>query len=162
MAVDMFLLMKEAAGESKDKQFKDAIEVVACQWNVSQASTASSGGGAGAGKPDIAPLLIHKYLDKSSALLAQFCCAGKHLPEAKLVLRKAGGDEQLVYLTYTLTSVFVKSYSISGSPGDERPTEAIALDFAKYVMCYQPQNDKGGKEGGEVCAGWDQKTNEKA
>jgi type VI secretion system secreted protein Hcp len=88
-----------------------------------------------------------KYIDASSNALMDACCTGKHFPEATLTVRKAGGTP-LEYVVITLNEVLITAVSTGGSGGEDRLTENITLNFAKFKFSYQPQDEKGAKLGG--------------
>lgn len=154
MAIDAFLKIEGVKGESVDKAHKDEIDVLSWSWGMSQSGTMHSGPGGGAGKVSVQDLSVVKYVDRSSPALTQACCVGTHFDKAVLTLRKAGG-EPLDYLVITLEEVLVTSVQTGGSAGEERLTQSITLNFAKFKESYQPQNAKGGKEGGAIETGFD-------
>jgi type VI secretion system secreted protein Hcp len=142
MAVDMFLKLDSIKGESKDDKHKEEVEVLAWSWGLSQTGSAHYGSGAGAGKVSVQDISITKYIDKASHILAGACCKGTHFKEAKLTVRKAG-DKPLEYLKLTLNDVMITSLSTGGSGGDDRLTESVALNFAKFKYEYTPQKGDG-------------------
>jgi type VI secretion system secreted protein Hcp len=150
----MFLKIEEVKGESKDKAHKDTIDVLAWSWGMSNSGSAHVGGGAGAGKANVQDLSFTKWVDKSSTVMMMACAKGTHYDDATLVVRKAG-DTPLEYLKITMKEVMITSLSTGGSGGEDRLTENVTLNFASFVVSYQQQNDKGGKEGGEVLAKYD-------
>jgi type VI secretion system secreted protein Hcp len=160
MAVDMFLKIDGIPGESKDKVHKDRIDVLAWSWGASNSGTAHVGGGAGAGKVNVQDISFTKYLDKASPELFLRCCNGKHIPESTLIMRKAGGESPLEYLTITMTDVMVTSYSTGGSGGEDRLTENLTLNCAKVKVLYKEQTEKGGV-GDQPQTGWDIQANVK-
>lgn len=89
------------------------------------------------------------------------CSSGKHYDEAKLTVRKAGGDDPVEYLTITLKEVLVSSIGTGGSGGADRLTENIALNFGQVLVDYQPQKQDGSKDGGPVKYGWNIRQNVK-
>lgn len=143
MAVDMFIQIGDIKGESEDSVHKEKIDVLAWSWGMSQSGTTHTGGGGGSGKVSVQDISLTKYVDASSHALIQACCGGKHYPEAKLVVRKAGG-EQLEYIIITMTEVIVTSVSTGGSGGEDRLTENVSLNFAKFKFEYAPQGTAGG------------------
>ncbi len=147
MAVDMFIKVGDIEGESVAANHVKDIDVLAWSWGMSQSGTTHMGGGGGSGKVSVQDLSFTKYVDAGSHALQQACCIGKHYDEAKLVVRKAGG-EQLEYIIITMNEVIVTSVSTGGSGGEDRLTENVTLNFAKYKFSYQPQNPQGGAEGG--------------
>jgi len=148
MAVDMFLKLGDVKGESKDKEYKDHIDVLAYSWGMSQSGTMHLGGGGGAGKVNVQDLSFTHYVESASPNLMQKCMTGKHYPEAKLFVRKAG-DKPLTYLKITMTDVLVTSVSTGGAGGEDRMTENATLNFAKVKVEYTPQ-EKTGAGGGAI------------
>lgn len=154
MAVDMFLKLTDITGESQDKGHADEIDVLAWSWGLSQSGTMHAGTGGGAGKVNVQDISLTKWVDKSSPTLMLRCCNGKPIPEAKLVVRKAG-ETPLEYIIITMTNVMVTSVSTGGSGGEDRLTENISLNFSKVLFSYQPQDANGAKKGGAVDLKWD-------
>jgi type VI secretion system secreted protein Hcp len=154
MAVDMFLKLKGVDGEATDKTHAKDIQVLAWSWGMSQSGTTHTGTGGGAGKVNVQDLSFTKYIDKSSTVLMMGCCKGTHYEDAVLTVRKAG-DTPLEYVVITMKEVIITSVSTGGSGGEDRLTENVSLNFASFELAYQPQNTKGGKEGGQVFAKWD-------
>jgi type VI secretion system secreted protein Hcp len=145
MAIDMFLILKDIPGESKDKVHNKSIDVLAWSWGLSQSGTFHMGGGGGSGKANFQDLSITKYVDKSSMTLMGQIASGKHIETASLIIRKAGGDAPLEYIKYDLTKVMVTSLSTGGSGGEDQLTENITLNFAEVSANYMEQDDKGAK-----------------
>ena len=110
---------------------------------MSQSGTTHAGRGGGAGKVSVQDVSVTKFIDKSSAPLMQKCCSGSHIKEAVLTVRKAGGDEPLEYLVITMTDVLVSNISTGGSGGEDRLTENVTLNFAKFKVAYTPQKPDG-------------------
>jgi type VI secretion system secreted protein Hcp len=160
MAVDMFMKVGDLKGESKDDKHEGEIDVLAWSWGMSQSGTTHLGTGGGAGKVSVQDLSFTKYIDKSSMNLIIACCNGKHYPEAKLTVRKAG-ENPLEYLTITMKDVLVTAVSTGGSGGEDRLTENVTLNFAHFVAEYKPQKADGTGDAG-VFAKWDIAKNVKA
>jgi type VI secretion system secreted protein Hcp len=152
MAVDMFIKVGNLEGESKDKTHAKSIDVLAWSWGMSNSGSAHIGGGAGAGKVNVQDLSFTKYIDKSSPDLMLSCCNGKHHPEAKLTVRKAG-ESPLEYLVITMTDVMITAVSTGGSGGEDRLTENVTLNFAKVKVNYTEQTATGGV-GAKPVMGW--------
>ena len=154
MAVDMFIKIGDLKGESADDKHKGEIDVLAWSWGLSNSGDTHTGGGGGAGKVNVQDLSFTKYMDKCTPNLIQYGCSGKHFPSAELVVRKAG-DTALEYWKMTFTDVLITSVSTGGSGGEDKLTENVTLNFAKFQVKYQPQAADGGPDGGEIEAGWD-------
>ena len=142
MAVDMFLKIGDVKGESVDKAHKGEIDVLSWSWGMSQSGSTHTGGGGGSGKVSVQDLSITKHTDSSSPNLQMACCDGTHYDKATLVVRKAG-KTPLEYLKITLEEVIITSMSNGGSQGDDRLTENVTLNFAKFTTTYTPQKPDG-------------------
>jgi type VI secretion system secreted protein Hcp len=148
MAVDAFLKM-DIKGESVVDGHEDEIQVLSWSWGMSQTGTTHRGTGGGAGKVDVQDLSFTHYVDTASPNFILACCNGKHFKEAVLTVRKAG-EKPLDYLTITMTDVIITSVSPGGASGDEMITANVTMNFAKYKLSYQPQDNKGAKAGGAI------------
>ena len=142
MAVDMFIKIGSIEGESKDKDHKGEIDVLAWSWGASQSGTFHQGGGGGAGKANVQDLSFTKWVDKSSTELLMALVTGKHIDEATLIVRKAG-EKPLEYIKIVMKKLMVTSVSTGGSGGEDKLTENVTLNFAKVEVEYLPQKDDG-------------------
>ncbi|HEV2319445.1 MAG TPA: type VI secretion system tube protein Hcp [Verrucomicrobiae bacterium] len=160
MASDMFIKINGVNGESKDDKHTKEIDVLAWSFGMSNSGNAHVGGGAGAGKVAIQDLTFTKWVDAASPVLMQSCCNGKHYSDATLVVRKAG-EKPLEYIKIKLTDLLITSVSTGGSGGEDRLTESITLNFAKFNYDYVAQKQDGSGES-PVTMGWDVAANKKA
>jgi len=160
MAQDIFLKINGIDGESLDSAHKNEIEVLSWQWQVLQESNMHTGSGGGSGKATVKDLTFIHNIDRSSPNLMKFCMTGKHIPEAKLVVRKSGGNP-LEYLKITMTDVLITNVNPTGDSKSESIQEEVGLSFAKIKQEYTVQNQQGGS-GGAVTAGFDIKLNKEA
>lgn len=152
MAVDMFIKMNGVKGESEDDKHKGENDVLAWSWGMSQSGTMHVGGGGGAGKANFQDLSITKWVDLGSVTLMQHCSKGTHIPDAQLIVRKAG-DKPLEYIKLDMKELLVSSVSTGGSGGEDRLTENVTLNFREWKITYTPQ-DKTGAGGGAVDFGF--------
>lgn len=146
MAVDMFLKIDGIKGEAQDDKHKDEIDVLAWSWGMSQSATSHVGGGGGSGRVAVQGLSVTKYMDKATPNLMSYCCNGKHIPKVLLTVRKAGGDKPLEYMKITMEDCLVSNVSTGGSGGEDRLTENLSLNFAKFKVEYTPQKPDGSGE----------------
>jgi type VI secretion system secreted protein Hcp len=160
MAVDMFLKLDDIKGESRDHAHKDAIEIMAWSWGMSHPGSSHQGGGSGTGKANVQDLSLTKFVDRSTPNLMVSLCNGKHFKEAKLTVRKAG-EHPLEYLTISMEQVLVTSVSTGGSGGEERLSEHLTLNFAKFKVDYKPQKGTGGGDAA-ITKAWDISKNSEA
>lgn len=154
MAVDMFIKLGDVKGESQADGHKDEIDILAWSWGMSQSGSMHSGSGGGSGKVNVQDLSFTHYVDKASPNLMLFCCNGKPLPKATLTVRKAG-QKPLEYIIVNLEDVIISSVSTGGSGGEDRLTENVTINFAKFEVKYQPQKKDGGADGGAITSVWD-------
>lgn len=159
MAVDMFIKIGDIKGESADDKHKDEIDVLAWSWGMSQTGTTHRGAGGGAGKVSVQDINVTKYVDKSTPNLLDTCATGKHHKEALLTVRKAG-ETPLEYYKIKMTDVLVSNVTTGGSSGDERITENVSLNFAKYELEYTPQKADGSGDAA-ITSGFDIAANKK-
>lgn len=161
MAQDIFLKIDGINGESLDEKHKDEIEVLSWNWEILQDSTMHAGSGGGAGKATVKDLTFDHSIDRASPNLMKYALTGKHIDQAVLVMRKAGGNP-LEYLKLTMSDVIVTRVKPAGARDEaERSRETVSLSFAKVKQEYVVQNAQGGS-GGAVTAGYDIKLNKEA
>lgn len=157
MAQDIFIKIDGIEGESQDSTHKGEVEVLDWDWSVSQTSNMHSGSGGGAGKCTVEDLNFEHYIDKSSPNLLQHCLTGKHIPEAVLTVRKAGGSP-LEYLRITLQEIIITRVSPVYLNTMRVPRETVSLAFSRVKMDYVLQNAEG-NSAGTVAMGYDIKAN---
>ena len=153
MAFDMHIKFEggsvQVKGASNHKKHKGEVPILAWSWGVSNTGDLHSGAGsASGGKAHVQDISITKYVDGCSNALMQACCTGARVEKATLYVTNATG-EQTDFLTIELSEgVLVTSCSTGGSGGEDRLTENVTLHFGKFKYSFQPQDDKGGKDGG--------------
>lgn len=153
MAGDIFLQIEGVKGESKDSDFKDAIDIDSWSFGASNQGSSGRGGGSGTGKADFQDIHITKQIDGASHELLKSCATGKHWPKAVISCRKAsGGDKAHTYLVITLQDVFCSGFQTGGH--GELPTEQLVLNYTKVQYEYKEQNKQGSGSGGKI-AGYD-------
>jgi type VI protein secretion system component Hcp len=115
-------------------------------------------------------ITLSKYLDKaSSGLLKAYCSVSdpkkdkphKPFELVTILLRKAGGAKQLVYLKIALSKVDVTAYSLDVSSGTEPPKENLTLKFETFQVEYKSQSATGESSGKSNTSilGWDFENN---
>jgi len=153
----MFLKITDIKGESKDKSQPGEIEIESFSWGAAQLGASSHGTGAGAGKVSMNDFHFVMRTNSASPNLFLNCANGKHLKEAKLTCRKAGGKQEK-FLVVTMSDCLISSYQTGGSQGGEVPMDQISLNYSKIEVDYLAQDEKGiTKSAGKKH--WDMKTN---
>jgi type VI secretion system secreted protein Hcp len=157
MAIDIFIRIEGIKGESQDATHKDEIEVLKWAWDVAQESSMHSGSGGGSGKATVRDLKFSHYLDCASPNLMKFALMGKHIQQAILVARKAGGFPH-EYLKITMKDVIITRVKTVSYSDPSIAIETASLSFAEFRKEYFIQNEQGGR-GGTITAGYDIKRN---
>lgn len=161
MAQDMFIKIAGIDGESEDNAHKNEIELASWDWEIFQTSNMHSGSGGGSGKATVGDLKFIHAVDRATPNLMKYCLTGKHIGEAVLTVRKAGGSP-LEYLKITMNDVIVTRVRPYGNAKDEtRVSEEVCLSFSKVKEEYVVQNAQGGSSGA-VTASYDIKGNKES
>jgi type VI secretion system secreted protein Hcp len=142
MPSDMFLKLTGIEGDSTDDAHPGEIEVLTWTMGMAHSRGAQVGGGQGSGKVDFQDLALTKLVDGASYKLMLACCSGKRIAEGVLVIRKAG-QTPLEHLKITMDDIIVSSVSLVASLQEDRPTESISLNFAKFRVEYKEQQPDG-------------------
>jgi type VI secretion system secreted protein Hcp len=153
MAADYFLKLDGISGESPDSKHKGEIEVLSFSFGETHPGSSGSGGGGGSGKVQMSDFSFTARTSKASPQLFLHCAQGKHIKQAFLTVRKAGGTKQ-EYLKIKLNDVLVSSYALGGGGDDPVPDDSFSLRFKKISYDYAPQKADGSLDA-PVHGGWD-------
>lgn len=161
MAVaDFFLKIKDVEGESKDEKHPNELQISSWSWGETNSASNPLGGGGGSGKVSMQDFHFIINYGKHSPKLMEACATGKHISEATLTCRKAGGEQE-EFLIWKFSDLLISSYQTGASVnGDVLPMDQCSFGFAKIEQEYKEQ-DKSGTLTGTVKAGFDLKTNKK-
>ena len=154
MAFDAFIKIEGIPGEALDEKYRNWIEVSGYSFSTYQSTsaTASSAGGATAGRTTLSHFTFTKTLDKSSCKLMEASCAGEHLKEVTLVVSRAG-TEKLKYYEIVLKEVIIADYTQNAAAGI--PVEIVQLNYGRIKTVYTQQKRSDGAGGGNIAGGWD-------
>ncbi|WP_321796757.1 type VI secretion system tube protein Hcp [Caballeronia sp. J97] len=141
---DMFIKIDGIAGESQDATHSEEIDVIDWTWKVTQQSSMMSGSGGGAARASVSDLEFTHQLDRATPNLARYCFTGKHIPQARLVMRKAGGIPH-EYLRITMYDVIISH--VEPFADANGAIECVRLSFARMKKEYILQNALGGVGG---------------
>ena len=160
MAFDAFIKIEGIPGEALDEKYRNWIEVSGYSFSTYQSTsaTASSAGGATAGRTTLSHFTFTKTLDKSSCKLMEASCAGEHLKEVTLVLSRAGTDK-LKYYEIVLEEVIIADYTQNAAAGI--PVEIVQLNYGRIKTVYTQQKRSDGAGGGNIAGGWDRISNKR-
>ncbi len=148
-----FLKIQGVKSDATQKGFEGQIRLDSFSLGASNAIDMTAGGGRGAGRASLSTFNVSKATDKSSPVLFQACCLGKHFKDAVVSICKAGGEQE-AYLTYKFDTVFIADINWSGGGGDETPMETLSLAYSKIEMTLKTQ-DAAGKLGDPIVASYD-------
>ena len=151
-AIDYFLKLDGITGESVDSKHKGEIEVLSFSFGASNVRPPGGSGG-GAGKVEMSDFTFTARTSRASPILFQHCAQAKHIKQAILTVRKAGGSQQ-EYLKIKLNDVLISSYALDGDDEDPIPHDAFSLNFVKLSFDYAPQKSDGSLDS-PVHGGWD-------
>ncbi len=134
---DMFLKVDGIPGEVMAEGYEEWIDVYAYSTGLSQpvGANPSLRGGAAASRVQFQDFSITKKLDKASPKLALACAKGTHIPEVKLVLRKAGEEPQK-FMEYKLGDVLITSVTTGGTSTNCPPEEKVTFSFTRIEWAY--------------------------
>lgn len=158
-------------GESNAENHKNEIEVASFKAGILQKGAVFAGSGVGAGKAELTPLTIYKFLDKASAPLFVACATGVHFPKATLVIETpaslgvqaaAPGRPAGEFFRIELKDVVITSVNHDASTTDYEGNlvETVTLSYTEIRWTYTPANTDGGA-GTPVTGGFNVKTNKK-
>jgi len=159
VAVDYFLKIDGIPGESRDAKHKEEIEVLSWSWGESAVGQPGTGSGAGAGKVQFQDFHFTSLISKASPKLMEACASGKHMKNAVLTARRAGGGN-VEFLTLALSDVLVASYQTGGAESETAPVDSAALRFSQIRVEYRVMRPDG-TLGSPVKFGWDSAKNKK-
>ena len=90
-ALNAFMKIGKALGESKQKPWDGWIELQAWDWEVEAETSWTKGGGASVGKPAPGKMSWEHTWDKSSHVLLGYICTGTAFEDIYLVMNKSTG-----------------------------------------------------------------------
>lgn len=128
-AVDMFLKVAGATGESQDYAHPAEIDVLAWNWGLARPGYTNG--------VSVGDLSVTKWVDSASPALMTLCAQGTVCPTVTLTLRSTG-DHPVGFYRLVLTKVVVASVAMEGCSGADNLTETVALNFAAAALTYTP------------------------
>ena len=126
-------------GEVTDEGHEDEIRVIGWHWSASASSAVDSV--RATAKRSYSALTVTKAVDSASTALLSALATNDEVKEARLALRKAGG-EQLDYLLITLTNARVAGIE-HAADATGQVVENVSLRFAKVKVEYRTQKGSG-------------------
>jgi type VI secretion system secreted protein Hcp len=91
-ALNAFMKIGSAKGESKQDPYADWIELQAWEWEVEAETSWTKGGGASVGKPSPGKMSWEHTWDRSSSVILGYICTGTAFAEVFVEMCKSTGD----------------------------------------------------------------------
>jgi type VI secretion system secreted protein Hcp len=155
MAVNAFMNLGKAKGESIQGEFKDWIEIQGWDWEIEAETSWTKGGGASVGKPNPGKMNWEHYFDKSSSVIMGYICSGKAFPEVVLKMCKTTGKAKPeVYFTMTMKGAFITKVSNSGTE-EGNVAQKVEMVFKTVKIEYKPQDNINGSLLAPTTYEWD-------
>ena len=161
-AIEMFVQIAGIPGELQDPGLGAVIEVQSWHTDVLIPGKVAPGGRnqpAGGRAPSSGSFTFTKVVDSTTPMIYAMCCNGTHIPEAKLICRKAGAAP-VDYIVVEMKDLFFARVStidpITDKAGEERLVEEVTLNYGNIKWNYVPQGP-GGMEP-PINFEWDLKT----
>jgi type VI secretion system secreted protein Hcp len=126
-------------GESKQAGHEEEVVILSLSWGLSRPA-ALTGNSRQTGVASFSDVTIMKETDAASNDLFVGCAKATAMDEIVITFVKDAGDDQVDYLTYTLSNCLISSYQVSGSSGGGTPTESISISFTKIKALYKAQD----------------------
>jgi len=92
-ALNAFMKIGKARGESKQEPFVDWIELQSWDWEVEAETSWTKGGGASVGKPSPGKMNWEHTWDRSSSVILGYICTGTAFEKVLLTMCKSTGKE---------------------------------------------------------------------
>lgn len=155
-ADSIYMQVTDIKGESKVRAYDGWIELNGFAFSANRPATAATGGARAAAKVIFGDIKIQKYMDLSSTALMSSVATGKSIKTIVIDVVRDTGEDDYVVTKYTLSDVYVSSFTQSHSAGDEADTgvEEIGLNYGKITVDYSAVLANG-KAGAKTKFGWD-------
>jgi len=115
-ALNAFMQIGNAIGESKQEPYVGWIELQAWDWEVEAETSWTKGGGAAVGKPSPGKMNWEHSWDSSSNTILTFICTGKAFDSIKLEMCKSTGDKgRQKFFTVVMEQAFITKVNQSAT-----------------------------------------------
>jgi type VI secretion system secreted protein Hcp len=106
-----------------------ASSINAYSWGASNSGSTHSGGGGGAGKVNVQDLSVSKETDALTPSLIRAVATGEHLQQVAVQFTNG-----VFTSSYCLQDALVTSVSNGASVGQDRPTDNVTFNFARFTF----------------------------
>ena len=138
-ALNAFMLIDKAEGESKQTPYEGWIELQSWDWEVEAETSWTKGGGAAVGKPSPGKMNWEHVWDRSANTLLTYICTGKSFPEVQLEMCKSTGDQgRQKFFTVLMKEAFLTK--VNQSATDEgNVLQKVEMVFKSIEIEYYQQ-----------------------
>jgi type VI secretion system secreted protein Hcp len=148
----------DGPGESSLKGYEKKMALLSFSHGVAMQITGDlSNAERTSGKPHHQDMTVTKYLDATSPVLNQACCAGKSFPQVDIVVGRNDDGKVIELMRYTMKNVLISSISVGGGGGD-KPVETVSLNYNAMTWKYTSEKESIGQNG-VVNGSWNLATN---
>jgi type VI secretion system secreted protein Hcp len=126
-------------GEASSPGHQDDIVVTGWNWGLQSGS--ALGDTQATARRSYSALTVHKLVDSASTGLMSALATNDEVKEAKLCLRRAGGEQE-DFLVVTLKGARITSLQHSGAE-DGSTRETLTIAFTEVDVEYRPQKATG-------------------
>ena len=158
-ALNAFMQIGLAEGESKQTGYEKWIELTSWDWEVEAETSWTKGGGAAVGKPSPGKMNWEHVFDRSSNTILSFICTGKSFPDVTLEMCKSTGnnDKREAFFTVKMNEVFITKVTQAATE-EGNVTQKVEMVFKHINIVYKQQGIERGSPGALSEAGefdWD-------
>jgi len=115
-ALNAFMKIGKANGESKQAPFVDWIEVQAWDWEVEAETSWTKGGGASVGKPSPGKMNWEHSWNRSSSVILGYICTGTAFEKVYLTMCKSTGkDDREPFFQVEMRECFITKVNQSAT-----------------------------------------------
>ena len=139
MALNAFMKISNAVGESRQQGYTDWIEIQGWEWDIKAETSWTRGGGASVGKPAPGELSFDHYYDRASPAIMAYICMGKSFDTVQLHMCKTVGSKNPeAYFMMELTDAFITEVVCSATE-EGNVVQKVKMVFKQVSIDYKPQ-----------------------
>jgi type VI secretion system secreted protein Hcp len=150
-----FLQLDGIAGEATDRGHEGWFTAEDLRWSMTQAAQ-GRGGGAGAGRADLQPVVVTGFAETNWPLLLVAAASGRHVATAAIE-HVADGERPMARLRLDLTDVPISALAIDGADGAP-VRQTLSLGYGTITATTFGQDARGSAVTGAT-GGWDLRRN---
>lgn len=138
MSIDVLMVSESFTGEASRHGQQDAIELLSYSFSADRAAGGIARTTQAAAYSSVN---VMATLDQGIAELFAMFAGNRQMDEVVIMQFRAGGDDDVLIWSLTMTDVLVESFSFAGSEG--LPVANLTLKYRKGQVLYMPQAAAG-------------------